>query len=76
MHAAGSRHPKVTAQAENYARYAALRDAGASPRTLDFVAELGLSDRTLLLYERAYRRARGLPDRMSSPRPGEWGRLI
>jgi len=48
-------------QAERFARYTELRDAGTG--TADAAVAIGVSDTTRLRYERSYRQARGQPRR-------------
>jgi len=46
-------------QAEKFARYTELRDEGTYP--VEAAVEVGLADGTRRVYERAYRRLRGIP---------------
>jgi len=46
-------------QADKFARYTKLRDEGTRPA--DAGREIGLADGTRRVYERAYKRLRGIP---------------
>ncbi len=51
-------------QAEKFARYTELRDEGTYPA--DAAREIGLADGTRRVYERAYKRLRGIPGAKSA----------
>jgi hypothetical protein len=56
----------IAAQAGRYERYCELRDAGTTDKAA-LAIRLGVTPRTIELYERSYRRLRGLP--LFQPRP-------